>query len=187
MVEGHVVEEMGKTWKLTLRAGLRSTTARPSLATKDCVASLHRWGKRDGSSASPCSMPTDALFEPPTRSSSFRLRKKAVPVAAGRVGHRSVPTLACGCPSGSPAWRPMTQISEVVGSGLTAVARGAHSRLSRNVISVTKVRARPGQGRASCWSEGGAFRRGELATPSDDGHGSGRDPERPEIRLGGSD
>ena len=44
MVEGHVVENDGKLWKLTLRDGLTWHDGPPVLA-RDCVASIERWGK----------------------------------------------------------------------------------------------------------------------------------------------
>ena len=43
----HVVENDGKTWKLTLRDGLRFHDNTPVLA-RDVVASLRRWGPGDG-------------------------------------------------------------------------------------------------------------------------------------------
>src|ERR1700761_7909598 len=46
MVEGHVVEDDGKTWKLTLRDGLKFHNGEKVLA-RDCVASIKRWGARD--------------------------------------------------------------------------------------------------------------------------------------------
>src|SRR5580698_5331730 len=46
MVEGHVVEDSGKTWKITLRPGLRFHDGSPVLA-RDAVASIKRWAKRD--------------------------------------------------------------------------------------------------------------------------------------------
>ena len=46
MVAGHVIEDDGRLWKLTLRDGLRFHDATPVLA-RDCVASIQRWGKRD--------------------------------------------------------------------------------------------------------------------------------------------
>ena len=46
MAAGHVVEDDGKTWKITLREGLRFHDGTPVLA-RDAVASLKRWGKRD--------------------------------------------------------------------------------------------------------------------------------------------
>src|SRR6516162_10251401 len=46
MVAGHVVENDGKTWKLTLRDGLVFHDGEKVLA-RDCVASIKRWGARD--------------------------------------------------------------------------------------------------------------------------------------------
>ena len=46
MVEGHVVENDGRTWKLTLREGLKFHDGDRVLA-RDAAASVQRWGKRD--------------------------------------------------------------------------------------------------------------------------------------------
>jgi peptide/nickel transport system substrate-binding protein len=46
MVEGHRVEDDGKTWELTLRDGLGFHDGQKVLA-RDCVASIQRFGKRD--------------------------------------------------------------------------------------------------------------------------------------------
>jgi peptide/nickel transport system substrate-binding protein len=46
MVAGHVVEDDGRTWKLTLRDGLMFHDGEKVLA-RDCVASVKRWGARD--------------------------------------------------------------------------------------------------------------------------------------------
>ena len=46
MVDGHVVENDGKLWRLTLRDGLRFHDGQPVLA-RDVVASIKRWGSRD--------------------------------------------------------------------------------------------------------------------------------------------
>jgi peptide/nickel transport system substrate-binding protein len=46
MVEGHVVEDSGKTWKITLRPGLRFHDGSPVLA-RDAVASIQRWMQTD--------------------------------------------------------------------------------------------------------------------------------------------
>ena len=46
MVAGHVVEDNGLRWTMTLRDGLRFHDGTPVLA-RDCVASLNRWMKRD--------------------------------------------------------------------------------------------------------------------------------------------
>ncbi|HKD74730.1 MAG TPA: ABC transporter substrate-binding protein, partial [Ktedonobacterales bacterium] len=46
MVDGHTVEDDGRTWKLTLRDGLVFHDGARVLA-RDCVASIRRWGARD--------------------------------------------------------------------------------------------------------------------------------------------
>jgi peptide/nickel transport system substrate-binding protein len=46
MIEGHVIENDGKFWKLTLREGLLWHDGQTVLA-RDCVASIRRWAKRD--------------------------------------------------------------------------------------------------------------------------------------------
>ena len=46
MAAGHVIEDDGKTWKITLRDGLRFHDGEPVLA-RDAAASLKRWAKRD--------------------------------------------------------------------------------------------------------------------------------------------
>ena len=46
MAAGHVVEDDGKRWIITLRDGLRFHDGEPVLA-RDCVASINRWMKRD--------------------------------------------------------------------------------------------------------------------------------------------
>jgi len=48
MVAGHVVEDGGLRWTLTLRDGLLWHDGTPVLA-RDCVASIRRWGQRDAS------------------------------------------------------------------------------------------------------------------------------------------
>src|SRR6201996_2626236 len=46
MAAGHVIEDDGKTWKITLREGLRFHDGQKVLA-RDAVASLKRWARRD--------------------------------------------------------------------------------------------------------------------------------------------
>ena len=46
MVEGHVIDDDGKRWTMTLREGLLWHDGTKVLA-RDCVASLQRWMKRD--------------------------------------------------------------------------------------------------------------------------------------------
>ncbi len=46
MVDGHVVEDGGKTWRMTLRDGMKFHDGSPVLA-RDAVASIKRWAKND--------------------------------------------------------------------------------------------------------------------------------------------
>src|ERR1700754_270552 len=46
MAAGHVIEDDGRIWKITLREGLRFHDGEKVLA-RDAVASLKRWAKRD--------------------------------------------------------------------------------------------------------------------------------------------
>lgn len=46
MVDGYVVENDGKLWRLVLRDGLKFHDGEPVLA-RDCVASIKRWGRAD--------------------------------------------------------------------------------------------------------------------------------------------
>ena len=47
MAEGHTVEDDGRRWTIKLRPGLVFHDGTPVLS-RDCVASLRRWMKRDG-------------------------------------------------------------------------------------------------------------------------------------------
>jgi peptide/nickel transport system substrate-binding protein len=113
MVEGHVIEDDGKTWKITLRDGLKFHDGSPVLA-RDCVASIQRWAKRDGlgstlfTSVNELSAPTDKMFQ-------FRLKKPfpLLPDALSKIGAYTCVIM----PERLAQTAPTTQVSEVVGSG----------------------------------------------------------------------
>src|SRR4051795_3599241 len=113
MVAGHVIENDGKVWKLTLRDGLRWHDGEKVLA-RDCVASIQRWAKRD-SFGQALLAATDELSAPDDNTIQFRL-KKPFPLLPDALGKS---------PSLMPAMMPerlaktdaFTQITEVVGSG----------------------------------------------------------------------
>ena len=65
MVAGHVTENYGKTWNLTLRDGLMFHSGEKVLAS-DCVASIKRWGVRDTSVRRSSRAPTNCR-RPTTR------------------------------------------------------------------------------------------------------------------------
>jgi peptide/nickel transport system substrate-binding protein len=113
MAAGHVVEDDGKTWKITLREGLRFHDGEKVLA-RDAVASLKRWGKRDVYAISVFSQ-VDELSAISDDVLQFRLKRpfrlladllaKPTPYASAIMPER----LAQGSPG--------QQVTEIVGSG----------------------------------------------------------------------
>src|SRR4051812_24983516 len=73
MVAGHEVEDDGKTWRLTLRDGLRFHDGTPVLA-RDVAASLKRWAKRDSFGGALFST-LDELSAPSDKVIRFRLSR----------------------------------------------------------------------------------------------------------------
>ena len=113
MVAGHVVEEDGKTWKLTLRDGLKFHDGANVLA-RDCVASIKRWGVRD-SFGQTLMRRTDKLSAPDDRIIVFRLNKpfRLLPDALGKFSANMCAIM----PERLAATDPFTQITEMTGSG----------------------------------------------------------------------
>jgi peptide/nickel transport system substrate-binding protein len=113
MVAGHVIENDGKLWKLTLREGLKFHDGERVLA-RDCAASIQRWGKRDAFGQALLAA-TDELSASDDKTIQFRL-KKPFPLLPDALGKS---------PSLMPAMMPerlaktdaFTQITEMVGSG----------------------------------------------------------------------
>ncbi len=113
MVAGHVVENDGKLWKLTLRDGLGFHDGTKVLA-RDCVASIQRWGKRDPYGQTLMAY-TDEISAPDDKTIAFRLNKPftLLPDALGHPG-----SLMCAMmPERLAKTDPYTQITEMVGSG----------------------------------------------------------------------
>jgi peptide/nickel transport system substrate-binding protein len=113
MVEGHVIENDGKTWKLTLREGLKFHDNTPVLA-RDVVASLQRWGKRDSFGLALMAV-TDELSAPSDKEVMIRLRKPfpLMPDALGKTGSN----IAVIMPERLARTDPFVQVTEMVGSG----------------------------------------------------------------------
>ena len=78
MLEGHAVEDDGKTWKLTLRDGLAFHDGSKVLG-RDCAASIQRWAKRDTFGQALLAA-TDEISAPDDRTILIRL-KYPFPVA----------------------------------------------------------------------------------------------------------
>ena len=113
MVAGHVVEDDGKRWTLTLREGLLWHDGEKVLA-RDCVASIRRWASRDGFGATLMAA-VDELSAADDRRIVFRLKRPfpMLPNALGKFGVY-MPAMMPERLANTPA---TTQVTEMVGSG----------------------------------------------------------------------
>jgi peptide/nickel transport system substrate-binding protein len=113
MVEGHVVEDDGKLWTLTLREGLLFHDGSKVLA-RDAVASIRRWAARDAFGASLFAA-TDEMSALDDRQIRFRLKKPfpTLPLALGRGSNTMLPVV----PERLASTPGSQQITEMVGSG----------------------------------------------------------------------
>lgn len=86
MVAGHVIEDDGRRWKLTLREGLRFHDGEPVRAD-DVVASLRKWGTIDVLGMKLMSI-TDSLTALSDRDVEFRLKRPfgLLPTALSKPG-----------------------------------------------------------------------------------------------------
>lgn len=113
MVEGHVVEDDGKRWTLTLRPGLVFHDGSKVLA-RDAVASIKRWGVRD-TFGQALMAATDELSAPDDRTIVFRLKTPFphLPTALARPSA----LVAAIMPERLAQTDPFKQIPEAIGSG----------------------------------------------------------------------
>jgi peptide/nickel transport system substrate-binding protein len=113
MVEGHVVDDDGKRWTMTLRGGMTWHDGTPVLA-RDCAASLQRWMKRDAAGGF-IAQRLDALETPGDRTLVWRLRKPIplLPYFLSKVQPQPVmmPERIASTAD------PFKQVTEIVGSG----------------------------------------------------------------------
>ncbi|MEJ0020627.1 MAG: ABC transporter substrate-binding protein [Acetobacteraceae bacterium] len=113
MVAGHVIENDGKTWKLTLRDGLLFHNGERVLAS-DCIASIKRWGARDAFGQALMAR-TDELSAPDDKTIMFRL-KQPFPLLPDALGHGASNMCAI-MPKSIAEGDAFKQFTEVVGSG----------------------------------------------------------------------
>ncbi|HYF08466.1 MAG TPA: ABC transporter substrate-binding protein [Acetobacteraceae bacterium] len=113
MAEGHVTEDEGRTWTITLRPGLRFHDGEPVRAA-DCVASIRRWGARDAFGQALLAA-TDELSALDDRRLRFRL-KKPFPLLPAALGKTTV-TVPFIMPERLARTDAATQVTEIVGSG----------------------------------------------------------------------
>ncbi|MCO6418387.1 ABC transporter substrate-binding protein [Siccirubricoccus sp. KC 17139] len=113
MAAGHVVEEDGRRWRITLREGLRFHDGEKVLA-KDCVASLKRWGRVD-TLGQLLMAATDEVSATSDTEITFRL-KRPFPLLPNALG-KSTSYIPVIMPERLVPTEPGKQVAEVVGSG----------------------------------------------------------------------
>jgi peptide/nickel transport system substrate-binding protein len=110
MVEGHRVEDDGKTWELTLRSGLAFHDGQKVLA-RDCVATIKRFATRNPFGQA-LMQRVDEVSAPSDTVIRFRLRKPFPLLAA------ALAEVYCAImPQRLAETDPMKQIPEAIGSG----------------------------------------------------------------------
>jgi peptide/nickel transport system substrate-binding protein len=131
MVEGHVIEDDGKTWRLSLRDGLKFHNGEPVRA-RDVVASLQRWGKRDTFGQTLFSV-TDELSASSDKVVQFRLKKPfpMIPDALGKIGAY----FAIIVPEHLAQTAPTKAMPEIIGSGPYRYLPGERVQGSLNVYA----------------------------------------------------
>ncbi len=113
MVAGHVIEDDGKRWRLTLRDGLRFHDGEPVRA-RDVVASIRRFAARDAFGRALMEA-TDELSAASDSVVQFRLKHPfaLLPAALGKTGTN----MPCIMPERLASTDPNKQVTEMVGSG----------------------------------------------------------------------
>ena len=113
MASGHEISDDGLTWTIGLREGLRFHDGPPVLA-RDCVASIRRWGVRDGIGQALMAA-TEELSAPDDRTIRFRLKWR-FPLLTYALGKPGSPVCLM-MPERLAATDPFRQITEMIGSG----------------------------------------------------------------------
>ncbi len=112
MVEGHVIDDDGKRWTMTLRDGLLFHDGTPVLA-RDCVASLQRWLKRDQVSTTFATR-VAAIEAKDDRTIVWRLHKPFPTLPYFLSKAQPQPVIV---PERLAATDPYQQLTEIVGCG----------------------------------------------------------------------
>jgi peptide/nickel transport system substrate-binding protein len=129
MAAGHVIEDNGLTWKITLRDGLRFHDNTPVLA-RDVVASLKRWATRDVYAISVWAQ-VEEISAPSDKVVQFRL-KKPFRLLADMLGKPN-PFAPVIMPERLANTPPAQQVTEIIGSGPFKYVANERVPGSRNV------------------------------------------------------
>jgi peptide/nickel transport system substrate-binding protein len=131
MAAGHVVEDNGKRWIITLRNGLRFHDGEPVLA-RDCVASMDRWMKRDGNGLAIAER-LNELEAIDDRTVVLRLKKPfpQLPFVLGKAS----PNLMAVMPARLAATNPNEAVPELIGCGPFRFVPGEFSANSLAVLA----------------------------------------------------
>ena len=113
MAAGAVSEDGGKTCKITLREGLTFHDGNPVLA-RDCVASIKRWGRRDGFGQALLAS-TDDLSAADDKTIVFRLKAPFPLLLDALAKSTAAPCVIM--PERLAKTDAFTQVTEVIGSG----------------------------------------------------------------------
>jgi peptide/nickel transport system substrate-binding protein len=113
MLDAAATEAAGLVWRLALRPGQQFHDGTPVLA-RDCVASIRRWGVRDGFGQALMAA-TDDLSAPDDYTIVFRLKRPfpLLPDALGKISSSMCPIM----PERLALTDPYKQVTEMVGSG----------------------------------------------------------------------
>jgi peptide/nickel transport system substrate-binding protein len=113
MAAGHVVEQDGRLWTVTLRDGLRWHNGEKVLA-RDCVASIRRWAARDALGQTLLAV-SEEISAPSDTQIRFRLRKP-FPLLSYALGKPGSPACAM-MPERLALTDPFKPVAEIIGSG----------------------------------------------------------------------
>jgi len=113
MAAGHVIEDDGKRWTITLRGGLKFHDGEPVLA-RDVVPSVKRFCAR-ASFAQALMAATDEVSTPDDRRIVFRLKRPFPHLAQALAG--GTVNVPCIMPARLAETDPFKQVAEMVGSG----------------------------------------------------------------------
>ena len=113
MVAGHVIENEGRQWTITLRDGLKFHDGEPVRA-RDVVASIRRFAARDAFGQALMEA-TDELSAVDDKTFRFRLKRPS-PLLPNALGKTGTP-MPCIMPERLALTDPSKQVVEMVGSG----------------------------------------------------------------------